>query len=281
MSEKKELIKNGGNVSLTDGNIIVLNDVSLVGKEPVEAKEEQVKESDKTTGEEVTPSEVAPVVDTVEKEENTPVIPATEVNADKQQEIPVIPITPAVEATPSIDVAPIDLTNIFGNNPEPEDSTKYPNASLTPNTEVKDDNAFSFPSQFSSSNNSLFSKQEASNNTLNNFDSGVFKTEADVDRAFDEFMSDAKKSYDEHISNPTKTLVAFAEKFVNWGNQVTANGLNRRLFDEYDELIALYNSYKSYSQSTSINNLGSDYNNNTFSSYGDDQNTNDKYSKAA
>ena len=58
-------------------------------------------------------------------------------------------------------------------------------------------------------------------------------------------MNDIKKSYSDKIAEPTKTLVDFVNKFVKWGNEVTANGLNRRLFDEYDELIAMLNEKKS------------------------------------
>ena len=58
-------------------------------------------------------------------------------------------------------------------------------------------------------------------------------------------MDDIKKSYSDKMAEPTKTLVDFVNKFVKWGNEVTANGLNRRLFDEYDELIAMLNKKKS------------------------------------
>ena len=92
---------------------------------------------------------------------------------------------------------------------------------------------------------SEFAHQPSVNVTDDIEGDSIFKTTQEVDKAMDSIMDDIKKSYSDKMAEPTKTLVDFVNKFVKWGNEVTANGLNRRLFDEYDELIAMLNKKKS------------------------------------
>lgn len=285
---KKEMIKNGEDVSLDDGNVVVLNKVSVAEKTPVSDEKETAPQSAQETEEKVK----EPQTSEVKAEPETAVV--------SQEEAPVIPVVPET-AEPQIDVpvgdvnagsvAPIDLSGIIPpGDTDPEDPTKYPEVPSNPADAVQNDfsannNMFSFPNSFSQESetpsfvgsfdngnqNDNALNQSAFAYGLNNFDGGVFKTESDVDASFEKFMADVRKSYDEHISGPTKTLVEFVIRFVNWGNQVTANGLNRKLFDEYDELIALLNKQKPYKDEMQKTSAGFGYNDNPLNNYGDDQ----------
>ncbi len=103
---KKEMIKNGDDVSLDNGNVTVLNGVSVADKEKQEENAQPEVEEEKNEVQESVPSEVAP-----------------EPNLETSNEIPVsVP-----EQTPEIPVAPIDLTGIITpENDHEEDSTVYP-----------------------------------------------------------------------------------------------------------------------------------------------------------
>lgn len=284
---KKEMIKNGEDVSLDGDNVVVLNTVSV-------AEKTHVNENKETAAQQ--PAQ--------ETEEKAPEIQTSEVNAEpetaaaSQEETPVIPVVPETSG-PQIDVpvadvnaesvSPIDLSGIIPpGDVDQEDPTKYPEVpsnpvDTVPNNFSSNNNMFSFPNSLSQENETpafvgSFNNVNQNDNTLNqsafagnNFDGGVFKTESDVDASFEKFMTDVRKSYDEHISGPTKTLVEFVIRFVNWGNQVTANGLNRKLFDEYDDLIALLNKQKPYKDEMQRTNAGFGYNDNPLNNYGDDQ----------
>lgn len=272
---KKEMIKNGEDVSLDDGNVVVLNGVSVAEKEAVKSLEQESESqelSENKANEESVPVEV--------QQEPDFVVPQSD-----PVEIPVP--TPEVEQeTPQIPTAPIDLSGIISSSvdnvtPEPEDPTVYPQINVNPvetdpisfgNDVSLGDQAPDTPTFGSLQNesfNSFGNSFNGENAFVKNPDNGVFKTEQDVDASFEKFMADVNKSYEEHIAGPTKTLVEFVNRFINWGNQVTANGLNRKLFDEYDELIALLQQKKSYNDQSDVSNF--EYNNNSNNTYGDDQ----------
>lgn len=290
MSEKKEKITNGQNIEIDD--ITVINEgISL---SEVEKEEEQQVVAPEA--EEVSKDEVSSEVPAVEVDLPTPdvkvdsdeVAPAQE---EVKVEVPEEPVVPIDLPSPGVDMPDVNASlDIPADNPI---------SALAASMEFSPNQDFSNPSMYSeTASNSVDSSFDAyqnqenndqnynatsfasaenynplsSNNTLDNTDSGVFKTANDVDAAFERFISDVRKSYQENIAGPTKTLVEFANRFENWGNQVTAKGLNRGLFDEYDELIALLNSKKSYGETEkTIENAVYNDNNTSFNSFGDDQ----------
>ena len=290
MSEKKEKITNGQNIEIDD--ITVINEgISL---SEVEKEEEQQVVAPET--EEVSKDEVSSEVPAVEVD-----LPTPDVKVDSDE------VAPAQEEVkvevPEEPVVPIDLPSPGVDMPDVNASLEMPDdnpiSALAANMEFSPNQDFSNPSMYSETasnpvdssfdayqnqennnqdyNATSFASTEnynptSSNNTLDNTDSGVFKTANDVDAAFERFISDVRKSYQENIAGPTKTLVEFANRFENWGNQVTAKGLNRGLFDEYDELIALLNSKKSYGETEkTIENAVYNDNNTSFNNFGDDQ----------
>ncbi len=283
---KKEMIKNGEDVSLDGDNVVVLNTISVAEKAPVNDKVEKEEQTTaQETEENVNSAQVS--AEKVEPEkapasEETPVIPVVPDASEPQIDAPVADVN--AESVPAIDLSGI----IPPSGVDPEDSTKYPEVpsnsdNFTSNNFSANNNMFSFPNSLSQENETpsfvgSFGNENSNGNVIgqgvfnsDNFDGGVFKTESDVDASFEKFMTDVRKSYDEHISIPTKTLVEFVIRFVNWGNQVTANGLNRKLFDEYDELIALLNKQKPYKDEMQKASTGFGYNDNPLNNYGDDQ----------
>lgn len=268
MSEKKEKITNGQNIEIDD--ITVINEgISL---SEVEKEEEQQVVAPET--EEVSKDEVSSEVPAVEVDLPTPdvkvdsdeVAPAQE---EVKVEVPEEPVVPIDLPSPGVDMPDVNASLDM-----PADN---PISALAASMEFSPNQDFSNPSMYSETasnpvGSSFDAYQNQENNNLDNTDSGVFKTASDVDAAFERFISDVRKSYQENIAGPTKTLVEFANRFEKWGNQVTAKGLNRGLFDEYDELIALLNSKKSYGETEktiekavynpSLNNFGDDQINN-------------------
>lgn len=290
MSEKKEKITNGQNIEIDD--ITVINEgISL---SEVEKEEEQQVVAPET--EEVSKDEVSSEVPAVEVDLPTPdvkvdsdeVAPAQE---EVKVEVPEEPVVPIDLPSPGVDMPDVNASLDM-----PADN---PISALAAGMEFSPNQDFSNPSMYSETasnpvgssfdayqnqennnqdyNATSFASTEnynslGSNNNLDNTDSGVFKTASDVDAAFERFISDVRKSYQENIAGPAKTLVEFANRFKNWGNQVTAKGLNRGLFDEYDELIALLNSKKSYGETEkTIENAVYNDNNPSLNNFGDDQ----------
>ena len=268
MSEKKEKITNGQNIEIDD--ITVINEgISL---SEVEKEEEQQVVAPET--EEVSKDEVSSEVPAVEVDLPTPdvkvdsdeVAPAQE---EVKVEVPEEPIVPIDLQSPSVDMPDVNTSLDM-----PADN---PISALAASMEFSPNQDFSNPSMYSETasnpvDSSFDAYQSQENNNLDNTDSGVFKTASDVDAAFERFISDVRKSYQENIAGPTKTLVEFANRFEKWGNQVTAKGLNRGLFDEYDELIALLNSKKSYGETEkTIENAVYNDNNPSLNNFGDDQ----------
>ena len=268
MSEKKEKITNGQNIEIDD--ITVINEgISL---SEVEKEEEQQVVAPET--EEVSKDEVSSEVPAVEVDLPTPdvkvdsdeVAPAQE---EVKVEVPEEPVVPIDLPSPGVDMPDVNASLDM-----PADN---PISALAAGMEFSPNQDFSNPSMYSETaynpvGSSFDAYQSQENNNLDNTDSGVFKTANDVDAAFERFISDVRKSYQENIAGPTKTLVEFANRFENWGNQGTAKGLNRGLFDEYDELIALLNSKKSYGETEkTIENAVYNDNNPSLNNFGDDQ----------
>lgn len=253
--DTKAMINNSEDISLDNGNIIVLNNVSLAEK-------------------------VAEAEDTVKNLDSESVVTSSAENPNVEAEVGSLP---TVE-TPQIPVAPIDLAGI--ENPtaseQQDDDTVYPMYNSNPTIDNLNSFGNETPSYEQSFNSPIYlNQQDATTNSFgsltgekNSFasdDDRVFKNEQDVDLSFEQFLSDVKKSYEEHISGPTKLLVEFVNEFKKWGDEVTANGLNRKLFDRYDELVALLKGKDSYEVSQNADSnfeFNGEINNN---SYGDDQ----------
>lgn len=99
--------------------------------------------------------------------------------------------------------------------------------------------------------------------------SGVYKSADDVDLAATAFLNESREAYYKNIVAPTKAVVSLVNDFVAWGNKVTTQGLNRSLFEEFDELIARYDGMEvakygddnNYNKVTDINGFNSSYGN--------------------
>lgn len=233
---KKEDIKNGNDITLDDGNITVLQGTEFSKEKEAEKSETAV---DVPVSEEITP-DVKVGINT----ETQPTIDVTKPEEPQNK----------VSDVPKIDLGGIDL-GALSNSIEKTHSIN--NDVPTPISTSQDFNVptFNEPSMFgtpqqpssdnTSDHNAEFAYQPLTNVTDDIEGDSIFKTTQEVDKAMDSIMDDIKKSYSDKMAEPTKTLVDFVNKFVKWGNEVTANGLNRRLFDEYDELIAMLNKKKS------------------------------------
>lgn len=237
---KKEDIKNGNDITLDDGNITVLQETEFSKEKEAEKSKASV---DVPVSEEITP-DVKVGINT----ETQPTIDVSKPEEPKNK----------VSDMPEIDLGGIDLGALSNSIETPTSETHSINNDVpTPISTSQDFNVptFNEPSMFgapqqpssdnTSDHNAEFAYQPLNNVTDDIEGDSIFKTTQEVDKAMDSIMEDIKKSYSDKMAEPTKTLVEFVNKFVKWGNEVTANGLNRRLFDEYDELIAMLNKKKS------------------------------------
>lgn len=237
---KKEDIKNGNDITLDDGNITVL--------QGTEFSKEKEAEKAKVAVDVPVPEEITPDVKVGINTETQPTIDVTKPEEPKNK----------VSDMPEIDLGGIDLGALSNSIETPTSETHSINNDVpTPISTSQDFNVptFNEPSMFgapqqpssdnTSDHNAEFAYQPLNNVTDDIEGDSIFKTTQEVDKAMDSIMEDIKKSYSDKMAEPTKTLVEFVNKFVKWGNEVTANGLNRRLFDEYDELIAMLNKKKS------------------------------------
>lgn len=289
MSEKKEKITNGQNIEIDD--ITVINKgISLSEVEKEEEKQVTVPETGEASKDEVSSEVPAVEVD----------LPTPDVKIDSDEVAPVQEVKFVVPEEP---VAPIDLPEPSVEMPDVNASLDIPaddpisalaaNMEFSPNQDFSNSSIFSeaasnpVDSSFDAYPNQENNEQDYNatsfvnmgnynslddSSTLDSMESVVFKKPSDVDVAFERFMADVRKSFVENIINPTKTLVEFSNEFEKWGNQVTAKGLNRELFGEYDKLIALLNSKKSYveNEKTAENPVYND-NNPSFNNFGNDQ----------
>lgn len=237
---KKEDIKNGNDITLDGGNITVL--------QGTEFSKEKEAEKAETTVETPISEEITPDVKVDNNEESQPTIDVTKPEEPQNK----------VSDVPKIDLGGIDLDALSSSLETPVPGANSINKDIpTPISTNQDFNAPTFnessnfgvshkPSYVNAGDHSSeFAYQPSANVTDDIEGNSIFKTTQEVDKAMDSIMYDIKKSYSDKMAEPTKTLVDFVNKFVKWGNEVTANGLNRRLFDEYDELIAMLNKKKS------------------------------------
>ena len=224
---KKEDIKNGNDITLDDGNITVLQGTEFSKEKEVEKAKVAVK----------TPisEEITPDVKVDNNEESQPTIDVTKPEEPQNK----------VSDVPKIDLGGIDLDALSSSLETPVPGAHSINKDIpTPISTNQDFNAPTFnessnfgvsqkPSYVNAGDHSSeFAYQPSANVTDDIEGNSIFKTTQEVDKAMDSIMNDIKKSYSDKIAEPTKTLVDFVNKFVKWGNEVTANGLNRRLFDE-------------------------------------------------
>ena len=298
---KKEIIKNGENVSIDNDNIIVLNNVSVAEKEE---KQEEKQEEPVAAASEEPKAEVASndnVSDSqTNEEQQEPEVSAElpkDATPEPQIDVPAIDI-PALDSTaiptdvnaqmpaPSIDMPGVttQISNPFntGLDNYPQNNFASDNSQnnfATDNFQNNFATDFNIPNQLNNNpmyaqDNNAFATDFSNLNGASNIggNNSVFKTESDVDKAFNDFIKDVSESYSERISDPTKALVTFINKFVKWGDEVTKNGLNRGLFDEYDRLMDELNSIKSYNEFNTDDNV---YNENkSLTNFGDEEENN-------
>ena len=229
---KKEDIKNGNDITLDDGNITVLQET--------EFSKEKEAEKAKVAVDVPVPEEITPDVKVGINTETQPTIDVTKSEEPQNK----------VSDVPKIDLGGIDLDALSSSLETPVPGAHSINKDIpTPISTNQDFNAPTFnessnfgvsqkPSYVNAGDHSSeFAYQPSVNVTDDIEGDSIFKTTQEVDKAMDSIMYDIKKSYSDKMAEPTKTLVDFVNKFVKWGNEVTANGLNRRLFDEYDEFL--------------------------------------------
>lgn len=281
---KKEMITKGEDISLDEGNVIVLNGVSVAEKVQEENKEELA--SDKTELDQNVASEKVDTQNTTQLAEETPAKDEMKI-PEENHEIPVVPIDLSSIASPEPQVEIPSLNSSYNNDfMVPDKSFDAPDYPLNSDGFKNDYNP-----TFDQENNGLignfdsFNKENNNSTSMSDINKSVFKTEVDVDNAFKDFINDVKTSYDKRISAPTRVLVDFVNDFANWGKKVTEEGLNRQLFDEYDELIAKLNKIENYrvdsndyNEEKSLINFGSEANNyNTLPSFGDNDTNENNY----
>lgn len=225
---KKEDIKNGNDIALDDGNITVLQGTEFSKEKEAEKAKVAV---DVPVSEEITPDVKVGI--------NTEIQPTIDVTKPEEPKN-------KVSDMPEIDLGGIDLGALSNSIETPTSETHSINNDVPTFNEPSMFGAPQQPSYVNADDHSSeFAHQPSVNVTDDIEGDSIFKTTQEVDKAMDSIMEDIKKSYSDKMAEPTKTLVEFVNKFVKWGNEVTANGLNRRLFDEYDELIAMLNKKKS------------------------------------
>lgn len=156
---KKEMIKNGEDVSL-DGGVIVLNGVSVA------EKEEKEKQDSKAETEQPVVAESATEESEKKAEENEVPIETTKEPAEKEvpQETPVE--IPVPEETPQIPTVPIDLTGILNSDATQSPAQEVPSYPQFPSSnepeipnqaEEKPNNIYNFPSSMDRDfNSSMF-----------------------------------------------------------------------------------------------------------------------------
>lgn len=143
-----------------------------------------------------------------------------------------------------IPITPVDVPSVVAMSPE-----------LPVSQEVESPKFQGFMP--TTSNEPVYNYETPTSNT-NFLTSGVYKSTNDVDMAEEAFLNDVKAAYDKNIAGPTKTMVNLLNEFKQWGNEVTSQGLNRALFEKFDELSARYDGMNiaSYGDNEPDNNYG-------------------------
>lgn len=194
----------------------IVNNISLA-----EVKEEEKEEEKEAVADEITPDVKIETAEAKEEPAATVDIPEPSVDVDvpaiENAEIPVIPEAPVVpipvpqeaNSTPSFEMPSFD-TPSFSSFPSNDESNAYSSfSSIAPSANIEET-------------------------------SKVFKTEADVDAFGTSLLGDVNNSIKEKAINPMKATVKINEALLNWGRQVVENGLNKALFDRFEEIEAMY-----------------------------------------
>lgn len=253
MSEKKENIKNGLNVEVGDG-IVVLNDVSVAEK----VKEASPKALD-----------ASPEVTSIVKDE--PIVPDVKITPDiPLPEIPVSNTAPDF-IVPKMPVAP-EIT--------PEAAPVVTESFNAVNQIPAANNFNSFNTV---QNNDLYN--QSANNVFDKVPEGenkIFKSTSDVEKLSEEVANEVRNALNAHVVYPMKATTDLLNELYEWGENVANNGLNRKLLEEYDDLKKKYsdlesvcNGEKSLSDirpNNDFNNFGNNFNDTFNNKSNDDYN---------
>ena len=266
MSEKKENIKNGLNVEVDDG-IVVLNDVSVAEKvkeTPSKALDESPEATPIVKDEPIVPDvKITPDVPIV----NAPDVPLPEIPVSNTAPDFIVPtintptpaptVEPVIEPTvPKVPVAP-EIT--------PEATPVVPNTFGMFNQIPTANNFNSFnifkliqnDNLYNQSPNNLFDKVQEGENK-------IFKSTSDVEKLSEEVANEVRNALNAHVVYPMKATTDLLHELYEWGENVANNGLNRKLLEEYDDLKKKYSDLESVcagEKSLSDTKSNSDFNN--------------------
>ncbi len=273
MSEKKENIKNGLNVEVGDG-IVVLNDVSVAEK----VKEASPKALD-----------ASPEVTSIVKDE--PIVPDVKITPDiPLPEIPVSNtapdfIVPTINTpTPAPTVEPVIEPTVPKVPVAPEIT---PEAAPVVTESFNAVNQIPVANNFNSfntvKNNDLYN--QSANNVFDKVPEGenkIFKSTSDVEKLSEEVANEVRNALNAHVVYPMKATTDLLNELYEWGENVANNGLNRKLLEEYDDLKKKYsdlesvcNGEKSLSDirpNNDFNNFGNNFNDTFNNKSNDDYN---------
>ena len=232
MSEKKENIKNGLNVEVGDG-IVVLNDVSVA---------ERVKEASPKA------LDASPEVTSIVKDE--PIVPDVKITPDiPLPEIPVsntapdfiVPTINTPTPTPTVEPTASKMPSAPEINPEP---TPVVTESLNAINQIPTANNFNNfntvqnDNLYNQSSNNLFDKVQEGENK-------IFKSTSDVEKLSEEVANEVRNALNAHVVYPMKATTDLLHELYEWGENVANNGLNRKLLEEYDDLKKKYSDLES------------------------------------
>lgn len=251
MSEKKENIKNGLNVEVGDG-IVVLNDVSVA---------EKVKEASSKA------LDTSPEVTSIVKDE--PIVPDVKITPDiPLPEIPVsntapdfiVPTINTPTPAPTVEPTVSKMPSAPEINPEPTpvvtESSNAINQIPTANN-FNNFNTVQNDNLYNQSSNNLFDKVQEGENK-------IFKSTSDVEKLSEEVANEVRNALNEHVVYPMKATTDLLHELYEWGENVANNGLNRKLLEEYDDLKKKYSDLESVcagEKSLPDTNSNSDFNN--------------------
>lgn len=259
MSEKKENIKNGLNVEVGDG-IVVLNDVSVAEKvkeaspKALDAspevitsivKDEPIVPDVKITPDiplpEIPVSNTAPdfIVPTIK----TPT-PAPTVEPAVEPIVPKMPVAP--ETTPEVAPVVTESFNAVNQIPTANNFNSFNNFNTVQNNDL-----------YNQSVNNVFDKVPEGENK-------IFKSTSDVEKLSEEVANEVRNALNAHVVYPMKATTDLLHELYEWGENVANNGLNRKLLEEYDDLKKKYSDLESVcagEKSLPDTNSNSDFNN--------------------
>lgn len=272
MSEKKENIKNGLNVEVGDG-IVVLNDVSVA---------EKVKEASSKA------LDASPEVTSIVKDE--PIVPDVKITPDiPLPEIPVsntapdfiVPTINTPTAAPTAEPTVSKMPSAPEINPEP---TPVVTESLNAINQIPTANNFNSFNNFNTvQNDNLYN--QSSNNLFDKVQEGenkIFKSTSDVEKLSEEVANEVRNALNAHVVYPMKATTDLLHELYEWGENVANNGLNRKLLEEYDDLKKKYSDLESVcagekslpdiKQNNNFNNFSNNFNDTFNNKSNDDYN---------